>query len=531
MIPWQAIILGASAFLAAAGGVAYVARRGGAFRAACLGAQFGLLPGLLAGALGLPAGTHPSARLAFLAAVAAGAAGAAAAWPLTAGLRRLGKRLAAAAGALAAWTGAAFLIAWNSDLVTVERLIRTAIDAAVLGAPYALVAVGYTMVYGVIKLINFAHGEVYMFGAYLALVFVSAPGTSEEQASAWRLGVFLWIVFGLAIYAMCSGRLGRKRAAAVAAAGGAVLAVACGLAHGRVPFLLAVPLAMAVAALMGVAIEFAAYRPLRNAPRLAALITAIGMSILLANAAMLIWSPDPRSFNPRDLPAVLTGVSSNRDVSGLQRQHQPDETSVPETSRTRKLLVYPGDPGIYLTLPQMAILAATVVTLLLLEILVHRTRVGRAMRAVSEDRATAALMGVDVDRVVVFTFAVGSALAALGGALNSVYLMKIDPNMGAIMGIMAFAAAVLGGIGSVTGAALGAVLLGLAQSLAVNVTSEVKDGLRRLLDPDGGNEAAQVWVKDLAPDQWIFAFGYLVMILFILFRPQGVMNVKGADRA
>jgi branched-chain amino acid transport system permease protein len=249
-------------------------------------------------------------------------------------------------------------------------MLQQLINGISLGSMYALIALGYTMVYGVLKLINFAHGEVFMAGAFLGLAALAA---------------FHW------------------------------------------PLAAALIIAMAGAAILGIVIERGAYRPLRSAPRLSALITAIGVSLLLQNLGVIILGADPEPF----LQAHL---------------------------------------GIIVTRQQVFIVLATAAIFVLLHLIVARTKIGKAMRAVSEDREAAQLMGINVDRVISFTFGLGSAIAGAGGVFYGIYYGTADPLMGLMPGIKAFVAAVLGGIGSVPGAMLGGVLMGLVETGVSSVT-------------------------------------------------------------
>jgi len=286
--------------------------------------------------------------------------------------------------------------------------LQQLVNGITLGGVYALIAVGYTMVYGVIQLINFAHGEIYMLGAFLAYTMVTVLG---------------------------------------------------------LPFLAAFVLTILICSCIGIILDFIAYRPLRKAPRLAALITAIGMSIFLQNLALMIWGSQIKSY-PRDvLPEIFFRAAWTL-----------------------------GD--VTLSWLQIFILLITVVSMAFLHIVIHRTRIGTAMRAVSQDKTTAALMGVKVNRVISFTFAVGSAMGGMAGILVGLYYNAIFPTMGYIAGIKAFAAAVLGGIGSVPGAMLGGGVLGIAEVIGAGyISSEYRDGI-----------------------------SYAVMIAVILFKPSGLIG-------
>jgi len=253
-----------------------------------------------------------------------------------------------------------------------QQLLQQLINGISLGSIYALIALGYTMVYGIIKLINFAHGDIYMVGAYVAFF----------ATTTLKLSFF--------------------------------------------PALL---LAMAVAAIVGVVIERLAYRPLRYAPRIAILITAIGVSLLLEYGGILLVSPQPRTF-----PAIFQAE------------------------------VYTFG-NIVVNSQQVLILAVALSLMVILTYVVHRTKIGKAMRAVSFDTDAARLMGIDVDRVISITFAIGSSLAAAAGMLVGVYYNSIDPLMGIMPGLKAFVAAVLGGIGIIPGAMLGGIILGVIEAL------------------------------------------------------------------
>ena len=292
--------------------------------------------------------------------------------------------------------------------------IQQLVNGVTLGGVYALIAVGYTMVYGVIELINFAHGEIYMFGAFLAFTMVT--------------------MF-------------------------------------NVPFLIAALLSVMICGCFGIVLDFVAYRPLRRAPRLAALITAIGMSLFLQNLALMIWGGEIQSF-PRDvLPKVFYSVAL--DFSGVT-----------------------------ITWIQVIILVVTIIFMAALHFIIHRTMIGTAMRAVSQDKTTASLMGVNVNRVISFTFLIGSSLGAVAGILVGLYYNAIFHMMGFMMGVKAFAAAVLGGIGSVPGAMLGGGLLGIAEALGAGyLSSAYRDGI-----------------------------SYAVMILIILFKPSGLVGRSKTEK-
>jgi len=308
----------------------------------------------------------------------------------------------------------------------VDIFLQQLINGIVLGAIYALVALGYTMVYGILGLINFAHGEVVMIGALVALTVIQ-----------------LLIGSGVPLPGP--------------------LIAAVGLAA-------AIPVCMA----LGYAIERIAYRPLRQAPRLAALITAIGVSIVLQNAAMIVWGRQYHSF-PALLPAAhhtLAGAT----VDDLQ---------------------------IFIVLLAAAIMAGLLA-------LVHRTRLGRAMRAPSQNPEVAGLMGVNVNTVISITFVIGSALAAVAGIMVAAYYGVAHYFMGFMLGLKAFTAAVLGGIGNIAGAMLGGLLLGVIESLGAGYIGPLTGGFL-------GSHYQDV-------------FAFLVLILVLVFRPSGLLGERVYDR-
>ena len=308
-----------------------------------------------------------------------------------------------------------------------DIFVQQIINGLVLGSVYALVALGYTMVYGILELINFAHGEVTMIGAMVSLTVISA-----------LVGVGIDLP--------------------------GVVIVLLGL-------LAAIPVCMGV----GFTIERLAYRPLRNAPRLAPLITAIGVSIVLQNIAMLIWGRQYISF-----PPILP-----------QGRHQ--------------IL------GATITDVQIAILVISVVLMLGLTLLVKKSRLGRAMRATAQSPQIAGLMGVNANTVISLTFILGSALAAVAGVMVSAYYGLAHYYMGFLLGLKAFSAAVLGGIGNLTGAVLGGLLLGVIESLGAGYIGDLTGGVL------GSNY------------QDVFAF--FILILVLLFRPSGLLGERVGERA
>jgi len=299
----------------------------------------------------------------------------------------------------------------------VENLLQQLVNGVAWGSIYALVALGYTMVYGVLKLINFAHGEVYMVGAMTGYYTARALGFAQEPSG-----------LGLAVVLLA---------------------------------------AMATCAALGATIERVAYRPLRHAPRLAPLITAIGVSLLLQNAGQLLLGADPKFFPPlvASREALRFGALA---VSNIQ----------------------------------LTVLATAVVLMAGLELVVMRTRVGRAMRAVAQDADAAALMGVPVDRIIQLTFLLGSALAGAAGILVGLSNPKIDPLMGLMPGLKAFVAAVLGGIGSIPGAMLGGLLLGVVETLVAGYLSST--------------------YRD--------AIAFVILIAILLYRPSGLFGAAQQEK-
>ena len=306
-----------------------------------------------------------------------------------------------------------------------EILLQQIINGLVQGSVYALVALGYTMVYGILGLINFAHGEVVMVGAMVAL-------TAIQLLLAAALSPVVVLLLSLII-------------------------------------------AMAVCMALGYGIERIAYRPLRHAPRLAPLISAIGVSIVLQTLAMIIWGREYHAF-PQLLP------NSSHHIGGA-----------------------------IITEVQIAIVVVAILVMLGLLLLVHRTRLGRAMRAVAENQIAASLMGVNISRVISTTFMLGSALAAIAGIMVSANYGVVHYYMGFILGLKAFTAAVLGGIGNLRGAMLGGVLLGLIESLGAGYIGALTGGILGSHYQD--------------------AFAFIVLITVLVFRPSGLLGERVAERA
>ena len=314
-----------------------------------------------------------------------------------------------------------------------DVLIQQLLNGLVSGSLYALVALGYTMVYGILRIINFAHGDVLMIGALVGLSVIRVVQAIWPQLPSV-------LVLGLAAL-----------------------------------------VAMAFCALLAMLIERVAYRRLRNAPRLAPLISGIGVSLLLQTFAMLLWTRNPQMF-PQLLPL------------------EPIE-----------LLASDSGHAAITHLTALTTIAVAVAVMLGLVLLVERTRFGRAMRAVAENPQVASLMGINPNRIIVLTFAIGGALAALAGILMASNYGSAHFYMGFLPGIKAFTAAVLGGIGNLKGAMLGGLLLGLIEALGTGYLGAATGGVF------GSNY------------QDVFAF--IVLIAVLVFRPSGILGERLATRA
>jgi len=310
-------------------------------------------------------------------------------------------------------------------VINLEILLQQILNGLVLGSVYALVALGYTMVYGILQLINFAHGDVLMIGAMVGVTVV-------------------------------------------------MLLANTGL-PGPVLLLLAVLAAVPVCVLLSLFVERVAYRPLRNAPRLAPLITAIGVSIVIQTSAMIIWKPNPIVF-PDLLPTTPVEIF-----------------------------------GAILAPKQILILVVSATMMTGLVLLVNKTRLGRAMRATAENPRIAGLMGVNANQVIAATFAIGAALAAVAGVLVAMNYNIAQFSMGFIPGLKAFTAAVLGGIGNIAGAVLGGLLLGVIESLGAGYIGDLTGGFL-------GSHYQDI-------------FAFVVLIVVLVFRPSGIMGERVADRA
>jgi branched-chain amino acid transport system permease protein len=300
----------------------------------------------------------------------------------------------------------------------VQELFQQLANGIAWGSIYALIALGYTMVYGILRLINFAHGDIYMVGAFAAYYLsrlLHAGGAEPSPALA--------------------------------------VAVLLG--------------SMLVCALLGMAMEFFAYRPVRKSSRLTALITAIGVSLLLENLGIRLFGADPKFFPQLVAPRTITFEN-----------------------------------GVIVTNHQVSVVLVSIVLMVSLTLFIQKTRTGKAMRAVSFHRDAASLMGIPVNRIITITFAIGSALAAAAGVLVGLTNPKIEPLMGIMPGVKAFVAAVLGGIGSIPGAVIGGLVMGVSEYLVVGyISSTYRD-----------------------------AIAFVILILVLLIRPAGLLGRNVAEK-
>jgi branched-chain amino acid transport system permease protein len=297
-----------------------------------------------------------------------------------------------------------------------EFFLQQTVNGLTLGCVYALLALGYSMVYGVLKLLNFAHGEVYMLGAFAGFGMLSLLG------GASALIVPVWLAITLMFLA-----------------------------------------SMVVSSIVGVTLERFAYRPLRNSTRIAPLISAIGASFFLQASALLLFSANSRSYDAPDLIAIDTGI---------------------QVGPIRVWLV------------RILVIVSAALLMVLLTVWVRRSRIGKAIRAVSFDREAAAMMGVDVDRVIMVVFLVGSAMAGIGGVMVGLVFGRVFHLMGFVAGLKAFTAAVAGGIGSIPGAMLGGLLIGFAEAYTTGYISSTF--------------------------QNVIVFGVLIVVLLV--RPSGLLG-------
>jgi branched-chain amino acid transport system permease protein len=310
--------------------------------------------------------------------------------------------------------------------VLIELLPQQLINGLTIGSVYALIALGYTMVYGVLQLINFAHGDLFMLGAMVAVFMLAGMAVTEPLA----LGVAILLLVGVFL------------------------------------------VSMALTAGLGVAIERVAYRPLRNASRLAPLISALGVSVFLENATMNVIGPGPRFF--------------------------------PEVVPTAEIQIL----GVIVQDRQILILVVATALMVWLHYLVNHTTFGLAVRATAEDKDTASLMGIEIDRVIAMVFVLGPALGAAAGVLFAMYYGVVLWNVGFLAGIKAFTAAVLGGIGNIPGAMLGGLLLGLVETF--------------------GAGYLPILTRDVIGPEYKDIFAFVILILVLIFRPMGILGERVA---
>lgn len=299
-----------------------------------------------------------------------------------------------------------------------NEFLQQLINGLAVGGIYALVALGYTMVYGVLKLINFAHGDIFTIGAYLGMTLLVSGGLSGSMTPVLAVGLVVIIVFGLV-------------------------------------------------ALLGVALERVAYRPLRKANRLAAVVSALGASIVFQNAVMLIYGARVYVYPENLIPTLTFNIF-----------------------------------GLNVPLMRVIVIVSSLVLMLALYAFINRTRMGTAIRAVAIDQGAARLMGINVDRVISLVFFIGAGLGGVAGVMVGTYYGQIDFTMGWSYGLKAFTAVILGGIGNIPGAMIGGLLLGVIEAL-------------------GASYLAMAW-KD--------AIAFLVLILILIIRPTGLLGERVADK-
>ena len=299
-----------------------------------------------------------------------------------------------------------------------NEFLQQLINGLAVGGIYALVALGYTMVYGVLKLINFAHGDIFTIGAYLGMTLLVSGGLSGSMTHVLAVGLVVIIVFGLV-------------------------------------------------ALLGVALERVAYRPLRKANRLAAVVSALGASIVFQNAVMLIYGARVYVYPENLIPTLTFNIF-----------------------------------GLNVPLMRVIVIVSSLVLMLALYAFINRTRMGTAIRAVAIEQGAARLMGINVDRVISLVFFIGAGLGGVAGVMVGTYYGQIDFTMGWSYGLKAFTAAILGGIGNIPGAMIGGLLLGVIEAL-------------------GASYLAMAW-KD--------AIAFLVLILILIIRPTGLLGERVADK-
>jgi branched-chain amino acid transport system permease protein len=278
----------------------------------------------------------------------------------------------------------------------VQEFIQTFVNGLTTGCLYALIALGYSMVYGILKLLNFAHGDIYMVGAYIGYFVMLGLGGPTGLTVVVPL---------LIVITLIAGAFGTS--------------------------------------LLGVAIERFAYRPLRDAPRIAPLITALGVSFVIENAVLLLFGGMPRSYNTQDYLSLTAGITVD---------------------------------GVHITSVELTIYGVSAIMMVGLQLIVKRTGFGRAMRAVASDREAAEMLGIDVNRTIALTFLIGSAMAGVAGVMSGFAFNSINNTIGFLAGLKAFTAAVVGGIGSLPGAMIGGIFIGLCESFSLSyISTEYSD--------------------------------------------------------
>lgn len=393
------------------------------------------------------------------------------------------------------------------------------------GAIIALIAVGYSMVYGIIQLINFAHGEIFMMSTYFA-VMLMVPAAGNHPMGMGIVTVGVGVLAACTAWVALTGMLRKRawRALAAALVGVGVALINMKLvptAAGQgLPFWVAVAVALVYACCLGVTMDLLAYRPLRNSPRLIPLITAIGISLFLQNFAQAIWGSARRDFPFEGKPTFHPPGGFFPEGSSVDLMQMTDRFGHTQMLSTTWL--------------DLTIIGVTIALLVALQSFIHFTRTGKAMRACAQDRVTAGLMGIQTNRVVALAFALGAALAAVAAPLYVLRGTFISPTMGYIVGILAFASAVLGGIGNVTGAMLGGMIIGIIFTFVPMFdtfdTFRIFDNMVEWgwVTREGWDEMVNAVGR---PGQYQLGVAYAFMIMVIVFKPTGLLGKASAKRA
>jgi branched-chain amino acid transport system permease protein len=345
-----------------------------------------------------------------------------------------------------------------------DTFLQQLVNGISQGAAYALIALGYTMVYGVLKLINFAHSDIYMFGAFMGY-YLANSALVQNLLGASLLSAIVVMLLAMALSAGLGTLIERFAYRPGRSATSYTLAfwlgiVGLGLGNLASPNVVGMTSGALAGVVAGIILERAGLRPVRQQSRLALLIIAIGVSLFLENGGQQTFGADPKFF-PQLIPSTLLEAGALRIDS-----------------------------------QRVIVLVVAILLMVLLELFIKTTKTGKAMRAVSFDLNTAKLMGINTDRIIALTFALGSALAAAGGILVSMLYPKIDPLMGIMPGLKAFVAAVLGGIGNITGAMLGGLIVGMCEVMAVGYGSST--------------------YRD--------AIAFIILVLILLLKPAGIMG-------